>query len=688
MTDEQMDARLRTAGENWRAANAAPATATVEAAVTTPADSDIAAPPHRHRRAGWFASAALVAAALVVGGTFALTSWTDTSQHRAADTAGLKGTVWRMVGYGNNLDSRSDATLYIDPKGHLVADDECAVLGGTAQVQGDRITVPDLIIRNRSCTDSTPPTFAGHGTDILTAGGSFSIDGAGLTISAAGVHMHFVVAPKSTPAPTLDVPTLVGANWQLVGVTDAGGHEVTVPDRSTLRIDDNGRLTAQDGCNTFTGRVVYDGPQIEVKNVASTTNPCPNLAAPSVIDSVLSGSLRQLVIGGELTLTKPGAGKLTYRWVPADTAATGPKNLSFRNWTLESVAGEPSAGGLILYMSTSGAYSANDGCRFVGGNFTAGPGTIKYNGVPASKPGCGGTKGDQATTIDSFLATGGLWSIRDGKLILEGGGAQAFALVYGNQTPPPVSPVHSDLAGKDWTIASIDGQSLTDPAISLRIENGKLTGRDGCNYMGGQVKVDGNRLVTSEIAVTAMACTGNIDQTGPDQIMTRAGQIDQFFQGTLTWSVDNAVLTLNKPGAGKLTYRELPPKKAGTDPALLIGTWALSGIEHNTGNSGSASGSSNMANTTVAFDGGPHIVITHRCYVNRGDTVVGDGSMDISNVRLSSATPCPATPTQQDEQNQNGQVDNVLTGHVTWSIKDGGLSITKGQTTLTFSPKS
>src|SRR4051794_25466426 len=152
MTDEQMDARLRAAGEAWRTANdrptampavdtaiptvdtAMPAVDTANAAVDP---ATLLAPaatrsPRRHR-AALLASAAVVATALVAGGAFLLGRTSD-DKHRVTNTddaATLQGTTWRLLGYdGDQRRVNSTATLYVDRHGQFVADDSCNLITG------------------------------------------------------------------------------------------------------------------------------------------------------------------------------------------------------------------------------------------------------------------------------------------------------------------------------------------------------------------------------------------------------------------------------------------------------------------------------------------------------------------------------------------------------------------------------
>ena len=92
--------------------------------------------------------------------------------HRSpsADSAGLKGTVWRLVGYGDAQPRpNSLSTLFIGNDGKLVADDECSVTGASTSISGGQLGLTGHIeVRSRGCVDSSSPVFAGTGVDVLT----------------------------------------------------------------------------------------------------------------------------------------------------------------------------------------------------------------------------------------------------------------------------------------------------------------------------------------------------------------------------------------------------------------------------------------------------------------------------------------------------------------------------------------
>lgn len=557
MADEQMDARLHRAGEAWRAANEA--TAAMPTAVAGDVHVITPEPSRRSRHTGLLASAAVVAAALVAGG---IVLFNGVGHHPTTSTdqaVALKGTVWRLVGYGNDQPrTNSLATLHIGKDDRMVADDGCTLIGARISTDHGRIAFTDFDERYRECTDSSGDITFTRAMDILTSFPHYSIDGTQLTIGA----MHFLAAPE-LPAPTLDVPTFLGAKWRLVKVTDAQGQDRPLSGFSPALQVKNGRLTTSDGCNTLTADAVADGQEVDLKQVEHTTNPCPSAAESAfgaAIDQVFAGpAVHEQVEGTTLILKRSGAGELVYQWVPDDKAAADPANLIGRNWQLVSAAGDPSAGGATLRIDGD-ELSGDDSCGELSGRADVGRGTLTVAGVP-QQPAASCT--GQATTIDSFLnQKPALWSIRDGKLLIYGGGPQAFSLVFTTAVPPAPSPTPT-------------------------------------------------------------------------------------------------------PGS------------------QLVGTWSLSGIEHDTAGGGSASGSSDMATTKLIVDSAGHAIVRHRCYALNGDVRIAGRFLEFSNlVRNPHGPPCTAARQQQDTY--AGPVDAVLSGAVRWSIDGGQLTLTKGHETLTF----
>ncbi|MDT4914546.1 MAG: hypothetical protein QOC66_3674, partial [Pseudonocardiales bacterium] len=319
MTDDQMDARLRRAGERWRAEETTIAETTASADAH-PAD-EIWLRPRRPRHVGLLASAALVAAALVAGGAFLLNS--TGGKRYTADAPALEGTVWRLVGYDSEpARTNSLSTFYIGDDGRLVADDGCTVIGAHIDTKNARLAPAGLDLRYYDCTDSAGDITFTRAIDILKDRPAYSITGDRLTIKAKRGTVHLAAAPTLLP-PTLDVPTFLGSKWQLTDVSDGQGTEHPVVGVPTLHAL-NGRLTLSDGCNTLSGPIAIEGQQVHLNGLATTEIGCTGVAASTAaaIDKVYGGpEVHEQVEGNRLTVKGDGAGALVYTWAPDDRGA-------------------------------------------------------------------------------------------------------------------------------------------------------------------------------------------------------------------------------------------------------------------------------------------------------------------------------------------------------------------------------
>jgi heat shock protein HslJ len=659
MTDEQMDARLRRAGEAWRTA----ATPVDEIAPTEPEEltTPSAARPRRHRT-GLLASAAVVAAALVAGGSVLVANLNGGSDKRGADMEGvaLQGTVWQFVGYGDHLNDRSSSTLYISADGRLVADDECELLSAQVDAASGSLDVTGLAERYKGCVDTYEPAF-GRGIDLLNSNPPYSIDATGLTIGAGDDAMHF--AASKLPAPVLDVPTFTETDWRLVSATDADGNASSVDGDLVFHVQ-GGRFKADEGCNKLSGELTDAGSQPDIKTVESTTLPCPS---PQPFEQVMQavfqpGPVDAAVRGAELTISRDGAGSLTYQWVPADADATNPNALVGHDWQLASVAGVPASGDVGLYAGPS-ELSVIYGCGAVGGHARIGHGTLHIDGMTeGAAPGCIGDIGDQSSTIDSFLASDPLWRIQDGKLVItDSGGAQAFALVFEPGKPQQKADV--PLAGTNWTLAkALDADKHDVPvagnAALLIDDSNRLTGSDGCNSFSGDVTVDKTTIgFGAGLAITELACTD-------DQVAATAARVDAVLHGEISWSISGDELALTKDGVGTLVYQEAQPTTKSTDPNDLIGaTWKLTTIE--------TGGPDGIAQTP---DQPSRIVISASSLdfgCDRANVTLGNGTLAIGAFHMidPQLRGCHVFDAQE--------IEAVLAGKVSWVIEGDQLTIAK-----------
>ncbi len=89
-----------------------------------------------------------------------------------------------------------------------------------------------------------------------------------------------------------------------------------------------------------------------------------------------------------------------------------------------------------------------------------------------------------------------------------------------------------------WILSELNGNPVaSDANIILILENGTLSGSDGCNHLGGSYSVDEEKFNVGEDMVgTLMACE--------EAIMQRAGEYTQALQNAATFKVVDAKLQL------------------------------------------------------------------------------------------------------------------------------------------------
>jgi heat shock protein HslJ len=554
MTDEQMDARLHRAGEAWRVAQTH--TQVIEPA--QPIDITPRARPHRFSRTGFLFTAAAVAAALAAGLVVVVTGLGGNS-HRSADVAGLQNTVWRLVSYDDAQRlTHSLATLVIDSNGQLVADDSCNLVGAHASVTGAQLDVSKIVQRFHPCTDAAGETTFERGVGILRTSPRYAIDGDELTITGGGHAMHLVAAPN-LPAPSLDVPTLTGTDWTLTSVKDATGRAVPIKGGARLRIDGD-QLLAGDTCNTLSGPVRVDGNAMRVSQLSSTAIGCLGdvANAASVVDAVFAARLEYALTGAALTLTGASGARLEYQWLPSDASATDPTKLADRTWHLWSIAGDPPESDLTLRIDHNGHSAAHltgdDGCHTIWTWISLNRGSFTVHPVNKDSLDDLNTAAHCDTTVHSLLATGPVvWSIHDGKLLIHGGGAQAFALVYGTR---PLPNTATPLAGSTW---SEDSSEITTPGQpsgsrgafeytdQLRLDgHGGITITHRCYVNQGAVTIGKDTLdITGLTLKSAIPCSATLAQAAEQHADAAA---DRVLSGRVSWTIDGE-LHISKDGS-------------------------------------------------------------------------------------------------------------------------------------------
>jgi len=162
---------------------------------------------------------------------------------------------------------------------------------------------------------------------------------AAVVASVLAVQLGGGSSGSNTPAAQGGTP-LTGTDWQLVA-TQHGAVDTST--NATLQVTSSGELSGNDGCNAFGGRVSLSADRLVIGRVVHTMMGClgANGTVGQAVDSVLSGGAVQYAINGDtLTITKAGAGTLTYTAQPrqaATPAVTDPSAIAGPDWALNTV---------------------------------------------------------------------------------------------------------------------------------------------------------------------------------------------------------------------------------------------------------------------------------------------------------------------------------------------------------------
>ncbi|MDT4970909.1 MAG: hypothetical protein QOG22_1052 [Pseudonocardiales bacterium] len=229
------------------------------------------------------------------------------------------------------------------------------------------------------------------------------------------------------------------------------------------------------------------------------------------------------------------------------------------------------------------------------------------------------------------------------------------------------------LVGVDWRLVKVVGVPPTATALKVQARlmidgKGQLTGSDGCNSLGSPVTITADTINLGSVVHTDMACL-NPDPVAAAQI----ARLDKVLNGSLQWSVKGNELTLSQNGTPALVYGAAPAPT--TDPkALTAGQWHLVSVAQN-GPNGTAS--TVPPGGTIQFDGKGRFTASDGCNSGSGQATIGTGTLYISGY----VTTLMGCTTQAD------MVAKVLNTNITWSIKDGQLTLTKaGVGSLSYEP--
>jgi heat shock protein HslJ len=139
-------------------------------------------------------------------------------------------------------------------------------------------------------------------------------------------------------------------------------------------------------------------------------------------------------------------------------------------------------------------------------------------------------------------------------------GIGLILLKFGMSAPQAVS-----LSGTAWLLTTLNNQALASgTTITLSIEDGKISGSDGCNRYGASLALSASQWVLGkDVVTTKMACAGPVMQQGAAYLGVLAQAV--------SYQSDGAQLTLLDAGGKPLAAFSAQNTRLGGSSWIVTG---------------------------------------------------------------------------------------------------------------------
>jgi heat shock protein HslJ len=187
----------------------------------------------------------------------------------------------------------------------------CNSYGGTARLDGDRVTIDELAWTEMWCEDED--LMASESAYLAAFPAVEHVARAGDQLVLTGPDVELIYDPV---APEPDA-ALEGTTWQLDALVEGTGPDGAVSSvlgEATLRLD-GGQLGGHTGCNSFGATYEVEGDRLLVGDVGQTLIGCEEALQrqEAHIVGVLEADPSVVVDGSRLELTAPDGRGLHYR---------------------------------------------------------------------------------------------------------------------------------------------------------------------------------------------------------------------------------------------------------------------------------------------------------------------------------------------------------------------------------------
>ena len=449
-------------------------------------------------------------------------------------TSSFEGLPWRLVSMPGQLPATIDALTQPAnvqfESGRVTGFNGCNRLTGSYTLNGNRIQLGTLAVTQMACVEPAS-TIENTFNKMFTGTLSFVLTGNRLNLATpSGTVLGFERAS----------PTRLGGTWSVTGFNN-GREAVVSPigsSKMTLTFE-NGTVSGGAGCNRFSGSYTEDGNRIKIGTIATTNMMCADnnvmaqerdflrALASAVSWSVQGEQLEMLRDNNQraLTATKATVARLAGTW-----SVTGFNN--GRNGVVSPVLGTQ-----LTLTFENGTVSGRSGCNSFTGSYTEETNHIKIGPVASTRMMCADNNVmTQERIFLQALGSAVRWSVEGDLLDMHRADDQR-ALTATQAAAPTLAGtwnVKGFNNGRGGVVSLLDNTQLT-----LSFENGRVSGRAGCNTYSGSYTTKGNQIKIGPLATTRMMCADN-------KVMTQEREFLKALESVVRWSVQGNELDMHR----------------------------------------------------------------------------------------------------------------------------------------------
>ncbi len=200
---------------------------------------------------------------------------------------------------------------------------------------------------------------------------------------------------------------------------------------------------------------------------------------------------------------------------------------------------------ITIEFTADGQVNGSAGCNSYFGNYTLDGDSLITGPIGSTQMWCEGYMDQESAFLQALQTATGLTVTETELIVHTPNGAMRFA---------PAE--NAALEGSDWVLSGIvQGDAVVntwvDADITIKFNDGQVSGNAGCNSYSGGYQTDGESLALSELMSTMMACEEEISQR-ETEFLAALATVSQFRtemnQLILTDSNGDAVLFFTTQG--------------------------------------------------------------------------------------------------------------------------------------------